>query len=267
MAFSFYHSLLTTPRELTEAAGCPAPLGLAEVLEAGGALRHPGAGVEHHDVRLRGLVLRGSGRGHRRRRARPGPVPARGGVVHRRRRRAGQRGGHGGRRRDPAGPGAALRPAGLPAHRGLGGEVQVRAVRVPGRGAVVDADPPAAGPPGAAPGGPPRPLAERLAQALAAGRDDRPGPRAEPAAAASAGGRDRVLDRAWTGLVAVVALGLLYVLARFMFGPGLGIAGGQLLAPNPNLNPLLTPELGAQFAAAGWPRAPTRRCTSRRCAP
>jgi NitT/TauT family transport system permease protein len=93
------------------------------------------------------------------------------------------------------------------------------------------------------------PLLERLS--LATSRRDRPGPRAEVAPPVRR--RDRLLDRAWMGLVVLAGLALLYVLARFMFGPGLGFADGKPLAPNPNLNSVRTPDLAAQFSAAAVP--------------
>ena len=68
MAFSLYQSLKTVPADLIEAADQLPPHRLAALLAAGGAVRRPRPGVEHHDVDVRRLVLRrrvGGGVGRR----------------------------------------------------------------------------------------------------------------------------------------------------------------------------------------------------------
>ena len=87
MAFSMFQSLRTVPTDLDGGGGQLPPHRLATLLAAGGAVRHARPGVEHHDVDVRRLVLRGRlggdlGRqqhldaaGHRLlRRAGPGPA-------------------------------------------------------------------------------------------------------------------------------------------------------------------------------------------------
>jgi NitT/TauT family transport system permease protein len=91
------------------------------------------------------------------------------------------------------------------------------------------------------------PLGEHLS--LATSRKDRPGRPLEPPVV----GRRRVAlaDRLWNALVVVAGLGLSYVLAGYLFGPGLGFAGGRMLHANPNLNVDLAPELAAEFRREG----------------
>jgi NitT/TauT family transport system permease protein len=81
----------------------------------------------------------------------------------------------------------------------------------------------------------------------------RPNPRPAYSAKPATVSRRRasVIDRLWTVGVVVAGLALMYVLARFMFGPALGFAGASPLAPNPNLNVRLDPQLAVQFQAAG----------------
>jgi NitT/TauT family transport system permease protein len=78
---------------------------------------------------------------------------------------------------------------------------------------------------------------------------DGPGSPIEPASSARRG--QVVVDLLWALGLAVAGLGLLYVPTRFMFGPNLGVSGGEVLAPNPNLNTLLSAEVANQFQAAG----------------
>ncbi len=59
MAFSFYQSLRTIPTELTEAAESFRLVAVDALLAAGGAIRHAGAHLEHDDVHVGRLVLRG----------------------------------------------------------------------------------------------------------------------------------------------------------------------------------------------------------------
>ena len=66
MAFSLYQSLKTVPADLDEAARSLQPQRVAAVLAAGGALRHAGPGLEHHDEHVGRLVLRGRQRGDQR---------------------------------------------------------------------------------------------------------------------------------------------------------------------------------------------------------
>ena len=46
----------------------------------------------------------------------------------------------------------------------------------------------------------------------------------------------RAQDQGWNAVIVVASAGLLYLLATFMFGPSLGLQGGRPLQPNPNLN-------------------------------
>ena len=67
MAFSFYQSLRTVPTELTEARDSFRLSRLDALLAARGAVRDAGAGLEHDDVHVRRLVLRGRLRSNQRR--------------------------------------------------------------------------------------------------------------------------------------------------------------------------------------------------------
>ena len=67
MAFSLYQSLKTVPVGSGRVRHRVPPVPLAEILAHGGALRHARAGVEHHDVDVRRLVLRRRQRGRDRR--------------------------------------------------------------------------------------------------------------------------------------------------------------------------------------------------------
>ncbi len=77
---------------------------------------------------------------------------------------------------------------------------------------------------------------------------DRPG---KPLDATVVGKRNVVLDVIWNGLLVMISLALLFVLARFLFGSNLGIAGGRILAPNENLNTMRDTQITAQFQATG----------------
>jgi NitT/TauT family transport system permease protein len=85
---------------------------------------------------------------------------------------------------------------------------------------------------------------------LATSRRDHPGNRVAEVAPRRSRQR-QVADIIWYATLLAVSIVLIYILARFMFGPGLGIANGKPLSPNPNVNTLLTPEVAAQFHAAG----------------
>ena len=63
MAFSLYQSLKTIPADLKEASDSFHLTRMAALLAAGGAVRRSGPGLEHHDVDVRRLVLRGRLRG------------------------------------------------------------------------------------------------------------------------------------------------------------------------------------------------------------
>ena len=89
---------------------------------------------------------------------------------------------------------------------------------------------------------------ERLS--LATSRRNRPG---RPLELSLSPVRQRARDRVWTGLIALCSAGLLYLLATFMFGPGLGTAHGRLLLANPNLNPRFDAAVTRQFRTAGVP--------------
>ena len=67
MAFSFYHSLRSIPDEMVEAARNFQLGAVAAVLAPRSAVRHAGAHLEHDDVHVRRLVLRGGLGGHQRR--------------------------------------------------------------------------------------------------------------------------------------------------------------------------------------------------------
>ena len=86
MAFSFYQSLRTVPVELTEASRCFRFSPWMRFWRVEAPFAMPGAGVEHDDVDVRRLVLRG-GRGGDQRRRHDGH-PARHRLLHRPRHRA-----------------------------------------------------------------------------------------------------------------------------------------------------------------------------------
>lgn len=87
---------------------------------------------------------------------------------------------------------------------------------------------------------------ERLS--LATSRRTRPGRPLEQAVSMS---RRRAQDRGWNVVIALVSAGLLYLLATFMFGPALGVRAGQVLAPNVNLNATFDPAVTRRFSGAG----------------
>ena len=87
---------------------------------------------------------------------------------------------------------------------------------------------------------------ERLS--LATSRRTRPGRPLEQAVPLS---RRRAQDRGWNAVIALVSAGLLYLLATFMFGPALGVRAGQVLAPNVNLNATFDPAVTRRFSGAG----------------
>ncbi len=87
---------------------------------------------------------------------------------------------------------------------------------------------------------------ERLS--LATSRRTRPGRPLEQAVPLS---RRRARDRGWNVVIALVSAGLLYLLATFMFGPALGVRAGQVLAPNVNLNVTFDPAVTRRFSGAG----------------
>ena len=66
MAFSFYQSLRTVPRELNEAGRMFGLIGLGALLAHRGALRHAVADLEHDDEHVGRLVLRHHFRSHQR---------------------------------------------------------------------------------------------------------------------------------------------------------------------------------------------------------
>ncbi|MCL6540826.1 MAG: ABC transporter permease subunit [Roseiflexus sp.] len=78
---------------------------------------------------------------------------------------------------------------------------------------------------------------------------DHPGPRVEPQP--SPRPIDRAIDRIWYALVIAAALWAVWFLATYMFGPGLGFDNGRVLAANPNVNTDLNPEIARRFAAVG----------------
>ena len=87
---------------------------------------------------------------------------------------------------------------------------------------------------------------ERLS--LATSRRTRPGRPLEQAVPLS---RRRAQDRGWNAVIALISAGLLYLLATFMFGPALGVRAGQVLAPNVNLNATFDPAVTRRFSGAG----------------
>lgn len=93
----------------------------------------------------------------------------------------------------------------------------------------------------------PRPVFERFGRTMS--RQSGPGPRVERDGVRRR--REQTVDRAWTTGILAVSLVLIFILARFMFGPTLGIGGGGALAPNPNLNAWLSPDVSASFESAG----------------
>jgi NitT/TauT family transport system permease protein len=93
----------------------------------------------------------------------------------------------------------------------------------------------------------PAPVAELLWQLTAAG--DRSGRSITVPAAIRR--HDRAVDRLWNLLIVAAMVAMVFILARFMFGRDLGFGGGEILAPNTNLNVDLDPEVAARFRAAG----------------
>ncbi|WP_018465981.1 ABC transporter permease [Calidithermus timidus] len=93
----------------------------------------------------------------------------------------------------------------------------------------------------------PQPLWEWLW--LKSSRKDRPGATLEPPPR-------RHLQARWADTLfnlglTLSALGLLGVLLGYLFGPGLGFRDGRMLQPNPNLNPALSPAIAQRFADLG----------------
>ena len=87
---------------------------------------------------------------------------------------------------------------------------------------------------------------ERLS--LTTSRRTRPGRPLEQAVPLS---RRRAQDRGWNAVIALISAGLLYLLATFMFGPALGVRAGQVLAPNVKLNATFDPAVTRRFSGAG----------------
>ena len=118
MAFSFYQSLKTVPADLAECATAFGLSSVAEILADGGALRHARPGVEHHDVDVGRLVLRGRQRGRDGRRQ---YLEAAGRRLLR-----------------GAGAGGAGHPRGVLRHHGdAGGDPRLRPAAVPAAGRLV----------------------------------------------------------------------------------------------------------------------------------
>jgi NitT/TauT family transport system permease protein len=92
----------------------------------------------------------------------------------------------------------------------------------------------------------PSPLFDRLW--LATSRRDRPGKPWQPPTPSQA---SRLVDMLWLTAIVVAAAVALVVLAQFMFGPSFGIVGGRPLLPNPNLNSSYSADAAAKFQAAG----------------
>lgn len=72
-----------------------------------------------------------------------------------------------------------------------------------------------------------------------------------PLAAEDGQRKSGLIDRVWNLAILASVVGLVYVLVSFMFGPGLGFADGRVLSPNPNLNTFLNPEIAARFRNLG----------------
>jgi NitT/TauT family transport system permease protein len=85
---------------------------------------------------------------------------------------------------------------------------------------------------------------ERLS--LATSRKTRPG---RPLEQALPLGRQQIQDRGWNAVIGLASAGLLYLLATFMFGHSLGVRAGQLLTPNINLNDRFDPAVTQRFRA------------------
>lgn len=77
--------------------------------------------------------------------------------------------------------------------------------------------------------------------------------RVRPAAVAPARPRlpQRTADLLWTGVTTLLSLGLLGLLLHFIFGAGLGVQAGHLLGANPELNPDVSASTAQAFAQAG----------------
>ncbi|GCE45800.1 NitT/TauT family transport system permease protein [Thermosporothrix hazakensis] len=93
----------------------------------------------------------------------------------------------------------------------------------------------------------PATLFERVT--LSTGRGDRPGkPLEQPATTRRSA---RWTDALWNGVILLGFVAFAWMLAHYMLGPSLGFANGRLLQPNPNLNTGMTPEVARQFQQAG----------------
>jgi NitT/TauT family transport system permease protein len=93
----------------------------------------------------------------------------------------------------------------------------------------------------------PQPLWEWLW--LKSARGHRPGVALEPPTRLWL--RSRLADLGFNLLIALGSLALVGGLLSYLLGPGLGFGGGQMLQPNPNLNTQLSPEIAQRFAALG----------------
>lgn len=94
----------------------------------------------------------------------------------------------------------------------------------------------------------PAPVLDRLS--LASSRRDRPErPPQETGQRRRRGGP--AIDAIWNLGLLTVSLGLLLFVARYLLGPDLGFAHGRPLAPNPNLNADFDAQVAAAFARAG----------------
>ncbi len=93
----------------------------------------------------------------------------------------------------------------------------------------------------------PSPLLERLS--LATSRGSQPGKPMDLTAPQRA--RRQVGDRVWTGVIGMGFVLLLFILVRFLMGDTLGFTHGQMNQPNANLNTLLDPAVATSFEQAG----------------
>ena len=137
MTFSFYQSLTTVPRDLEEASQAFQALALAALLEAGSALRNAGPRLEHDDVHVRRLVLRGGLRGDLGRRYQDHAAWHRLLYLAGHRPEEYRRRGLGGRRDGSRHP--AVRSARFPPRRRLVGQVPRRACRRAGAAEILGA--------------------------------------------------------------------------------------------------------------------------------
>jgi NitT/TauT family transport system permease protein len=99
----------------------------------------------------------------------------------------------------------------------------------------------------------PAPVLDRIS--LATSRRARPVKSPKEASALGRRGT-KSFDAIWKLGLLIVSLGLAVFVAQYLFGPELGFANGQPLDPNPNLNVKFDTSVASAFARAGVPVGP-----------